>query len=72
MLPCRSPRRDCSTYIDTEMTRMQMKSALAFIQWDTFTVTLRDGNGIFIIDLETLKVGSTVEMEDELAVVDVS
>jgi hypothetical protein len=51
---------------------MQMKSALAFIQWDTFTVTLRDGNGIFIIDLETLKVGSTVEMEDELAVVDVS
>jgi tRNA A-37 threonylcarbamoyl transferase component Bud32 len=64
--------------IDTEM-RMQMKSALAHIHSAGYVlgdIARRDfckrGNRIFLVDLETLTMGSTVEMEDELAAVDVS
>jgi hypothetical protein len=63
--------------IDTEM-RMQMKSALTRIHSAGYVhgdIARRNfckrANRIFIIDLETLIVGSTVEMEDELAAVDV-
>jgi len=62
--------------IDTQM-RIQMKSALTHIQSAGYVhgdIARRNfckrTNTIFLVDLETLAVGSTVEMEAELAAVD--
>jgi hypothetical protein len=62
--------------IDAEM-RMQMKSALSHIHSAGYVhgdIARRNfckrGKGIFLVDLETLAVGSSIEMEDELAIVD--
>jgi len=62
--------------INAEM-RMEMKSALSRIHSAGYVhgnIARRNfckrGKRIFLVDLETLAVGSTVEMEDELAAVD--
>jgi tRNA A-37 threonylcarbamoyl transferase component Bud32 len=62
--------------LDAEM-RMQMKSALSRIHSAGYVhgdIARRNfckrGKRIFLVDLETLAGGSTVEMEDELAAVD--
>jgi tRNA A-37 threonylcarbamoyl transferase component Bud32 len=62
--------------IDAEM-RIQMKSALSRIHSAGYVhgdIARRNfcqkGKRMFLVDLETLAVGSTIKMEDELAAVD--
>jgi tRNA A-37 threonylcarbamoyl transferase component Bud32 len=62
--------------IDVEV-KMQMKSALGcihsagYVHGDIARHNFcKRGKRIFLVDLETLAVGSTIEMQDELAAVD--